>query len=127
MLVISRCLREKVLFPSINVAVQVVSTKQGVVSLGIEAPPDVATFRQEVLDRMQGQEAGEPPIARRSAISPLDQMVHWIRKRLNIATVGLAAVAPTIARGCEPDRLGNHPGQGRTGNPGPQRAFGREG
>jgi carbon storage regulator CsrA len=111
-LVISRCLREKVLSPCINVAVQVVSTKQGVVRLGIEAPPDVAIFRQEVLDWIQGQEAGEPPISRRSAISPLDRMIHGNRNRLNIATVGLAAVAPTISRGCEPDRLGNHPGQG---------------
>jgi carbon storage regulator CsrA len=90
MLVISRGLREKVLFPSIDVSVQVVSTKQGVVPLGIEAPPDVAIFRQEVLDRIQGQEAGEPPISRRSAMSPLDQMIHRIRNRLNIATVGLA-------------------------------------
>jgi len=35
MLFISRRLQEKVLFPSINVSVQVVSTKQGVVRLGI--------------------------------------------------------------------------------------------
>jgi two-component system, OmpR family, response regulator len=90
MLVISRRLHEKVLFPSINVSVQVVSTKQGMVRLGIEAPPDVAIFRQEVLDRIQGQEVGEPPISRRSAMSPLDQMIHRIRNRLNTATVGLA-------------------------------------
>jgi carbon storage regulator CsrA len=67
MLVIARCLREKVLFPSINFSVQVVSTKQGVVHLGIEAPPDVAIFRQEVLDRILGQaNAPEPECCPRS-------------------------------------------------------------
>ena len=39
MLVISRRLHEKVLFPSINVSVKVVGTKPGVVRFGIEAPP----------------------------------------------------------------------------------------
>jgi carbon storage regulator CsrA len=104
MLVISRRLHEKVLFPSINVSVEVVGTKPGVVRLGIEAPPDVAIFRQEVLDRIQGQEAGEPPIIKPSAMSPLDQMVHRIRNRLNIATIGLALLRRQMDAGV--NRLG---------------------
>ena len=90
MLIVSRRLRETVLFPGFNISVQVVNTKRGLVRLGIEAPPDVAIFRQEVPDRIQGQEAGEPPISRRGAISPLDEMIHHIRNRINISMVGLA-------------------------------------
>jgi carbon storage regulator CsrA len=49
MLVLSRRLHEKVVFPGLNVTVQVVAIKPGVVRIGIEAPPDVAVVREEIL------------------------------------------------------------------------------
>ena len=49
MLVLSRRLHEKVLFPGLNITVQVVSIKPGVVRIGIEAPPDVRIVREEIL------------------------------------------------------------------------------
>ena len=49
MLVLSRRLREKILFPGINAAIEVVAIKPGAVRLGIEAPRDVPIYRQELL------------------------------------------------------------------------------
>lgn len=58
MLVLSRRLNEKILFPSMNIAVQVVSVKPGVVRLGIDAPPEITVLREEVPDR--AKEWGQP-------------------------------------------------------------------
>jgi carbon storage regulator CsrA len=49
MLVLSRRLHEKILFPGLNITVQVVKIKPGVVRIGIEAPPNVKIFREELL------------------------------------------------------------------------------
>ena len=51
MLVLSRRRNEKVVLPGLNVTVQVVSAKAGVVRLGIEAPPEVQVLRAELLGR----------------------------------------------------------------------------
>ena len=53
MLVLSRRLREKIEIPGLNITIQVVAIKPGVVRIGIEAPPDVRVFREEVLDQSQ--------------------------------------------------------------------------
>ena len=49
MLVLSRRLHERIQFPGLNITVQVVAIKPGVVRIGIEAPPDVKVFREELL------------------------------------------------------------------------------
>ena len=49
MLVLSRKLHEKVLFPDFQATVEVVAIKSGVVRLGIDAPRDVPIFRKELL------------------------------------------------------------------------------
>ncbi len=49
MLVLSRRLNEKVVFPGLGVTVQVVSVRPGVVRLGIEAPSEVQVLREELL------------------------------------------------------------------------------
>jgi carbon storage regulator CsrA len=51
MLVLSRRLSEKLLFPGLNVAVQILSIKGNVVRLGIDAPRDVAVLREELLGK----------------------------------------------------------------------------
>jgi carbon storage regulator CsrA len=51
MLVLSRRLSQKVVLPGLNVTVQVVSIKPGVVRLGIEAPPAVKVLRGELLGK----------------------------------------------------------------------------
>jgi carbon storage regulator CsrA len=67
MLVLSRRLNQKVVFPGIEAAVQVLGVKGGVVRLGIEAPPGVTVLRQEVHDRQREWGAGTP---RRCAAAP---------------------------------------------------------
>jgi carbon storage regulator CsrA len=51
MLVLSRRLNERIVLPGLGITIEVVAVKPGVVRLGIEAPPDVPVFREEVLDR----------------------------------------------------------------------------
>ena len=87
MLVLSRRLNEKVLFPSINTAVRVVSIKGGTVRLGIEAPPEVTILRAELQDRTA--ERGATTRLPEPAGSRLRGLRHLLRNRLNITTVGL--------------------------------------
>jgi carbon storage regulator len=49
MLVLSRRLSERIQFPGLNITVQVVAIRPGVVRLGIEAPPHVTVLREELL------------------------------------------------------------------------------
>ena len=49
MLVLTRRLKEKIVFPSIQTEVQILEMKGGQVRLGIEAPRDVPIYRQELL------------------------------------------------------------------------------
>jgi carbon storage regulator CsrA len=58
MLVLSRKLNEKILFPGLRASVQVVAIKGGKVSLGIDAPPEVKVLREEIPDRRANW--GEP-------------------------------------------------------------------
>lgn len=57
MLVVSRRLKEKIVFPGMNASVQVVAIKSGSVRLGIDAPPEVAVLREELRDRPAGRGA----------------------------------------------------------------------
>jgi carbon storage regulator CsrA len=51
MLVLSRRLHEKIVFPGLGITVQVVGTKKGSVQMGITAPPEVPIRREEVVDK----------------------------------------------------------------------------
>jgi carbon storage regulator CsrA len=59
MLVLSRRLNERIVFPGFKASVEIVGVKAGVVRLGINAPPDVTVLREEVPDRVK--EWGEEP------------------------------------------------------------------
>jgi len=91
MLVLSRRLNEKVLFPGIRTAVQVVGVRNGLVRLGIEAPPEVKVLRGE----LQPQEAGQPPREARD----LRQVKDLVGKRLEVARAGLAELQRQLAAG----------------------------
>jgi carbon storage regulator CsrA len=95
MLVLSRRLQEKVLFPGINTAIQVVAVKGTQVRLGIEAPPGLLIVREELhkgsavpadpaLSSMEGRQAGAE-----SAESQFRALRHLVRNRLNVTSVGL--------------------------------------
>ena len=49
MLVLSRRMNEKIVIPSLNITIQVVAIKPGVVRIGIQAPPEVSIMREELL------------------------------------------------------------------------------
>jgi len=51
MLVLSRRLHQRIVLPGLGITIQVVAMKAGVVRLGIEAPPDVPVFREEIVNR----------------------------------------------------------------------------
>lgn len=50
MLVLSRRVNEKIFLPDLGITLQVVAIHGGRVRIGIEAPPDVAVLRQELVD-----------------------------------------------------------------------------
>src|SRR5205823_50514 len=92
MLVLSRRLDEKILFPSINTAVKVIAIKHGLVRLGIEAPPEVLVLREELQGRMPEGALAAASSAEHGARPEVRELTHLLRNRLNIASVGLAVL-----------------------------------
>jgi carbon storage regulator CsrA len=84
MLVLSRKLNEKILFPGIQAAVEVVAIRGNVVRLGIQAPHDVVVLREEIKERGGQRESAPPPQALPR------ELIHLLRNRLNAASLGLA-------------------------------------
>lgn len=65
MLVLSRRCNERILFPELNISVQVLTTRSGQVRLGIDAPADIRVVREEVVKRHDATrcyEAQAPPV-----------------------------------------------------------------
>jgi carbon storage regulator CsrA len=85
MLVLARRLNERILIPCIRAAVRVVSIQHGQVRLGVEAPPEVAVFREEIYS---GQlPAGEPDAP--DAAARLARLQRLLGSRLNNVGLGL--------------------------------------
>jgi carbon storage regulator CsrA len=49
MLVLSRRVREALVFPELGITVRILHLKGGAVRLGIEAPPEVRVLREELV------------------------------------------------------------------------------
>lgn len=97
MLVLSRRPNEKLLFPGIQTSVQVVSIKPGVVRLGIEAPENVAVYRQELFDRMPDKPLPAGP--GEQTVQQLRELNHAVRNRLHAASIGLALLRRQVKAG----------------------------
>jgi carbon storage regulator CsrA len=91
MLVLSRQLNQKIVFPGMNVAVTVLGIKGGVVRLGIEAPPEVTVLRGELHQRAAEWATPEPP-APPPVASTTRQAPRLLRDRLQDTGVGLGMV-----------------------------------
>jgi len=92
-------LHEKVLFPIINAAVEVVAVKPGVVRLGIEAPPEVIVLREELQElSAEGRAAGKP-FAEHAIQSQFGEPNHLLRNRLNVASIGFALFSRQLQAG----------------------------
>jgi carbon storage regulator len=103
MLVLSRRLHETILIPAVNAAVRVVAIKPGVVRLGIEAPPDVAVWREEVQERLAEWEVPQSPAPRQAdSGAAARRLVH---NRLRVADVGLDLLARQLQAGQVEDAL----------------------
>src|SRR5260370_26714833 len=85
MLVLSRKVHQKILFPGIHAAVEVVAIKGGAVRLGIEAPPGIVVLREELQQR-----SGAAPLPALETNLDLRDLRNTLRNRLNTATVGEA-------------------------------------
>jgi two-component system, OmpR family, response regulator len=99
MLVLSRRTHEKILFPGLNITVEVVSIKSGSVRLGITAPPEVPVLRGELPDRVAEWGPAKPQPARPDAESRLQRINRLIGNRLRINRMGLAEVRRQVRLG----------------------------
>ena len=97
MLVLSRKLHEKIVLPTLKVAVQVVGIKGGAVRLGIQAPREVTVLREEIPDRAaewaeQASRPAAPPAPEPQAIKfwqPLYQRLKSAGVRLGLLRLQL--------------------------------------
>ena len=87
MLVLSRRLHEKLVFPGMQASIQVVAIRPGMVRLGIDAPEDLRILREELPDRLVewGPSSEEEADPRHG----LMQMKQMLQQRLRIAQRGL--------------------------------------
>jgi carbon storage regulator CsrA len=97
MLVLSRRLSQKIVFPAIRTTIQVVAVKPGVVRLGIDAPEDIGVFREELLKRNDFQVEGH--VNQTLSDSMAKELMHLLNNRLNASTVGLALLRRQLERG----------------------------
>lgn len=88
MLVLSRRLNEKILFPGINATVEVVSSKGGVFRVGINAPPEVTVLREEIA---HGQVSTANPQTVPTQQN-LNRLLDQLRDRLRLNSSGLGMV-----------------------------------
>jgi carbon storage regulator CsrA len=98
MLVLARQLQQRILFPTLQIAVQVVEIKPNMVRLGIEAPRTVPVLREEVYQRKRaaGLEPTGTSAAEEQAVAKLH---HLVRNRLSVARIGLALLKHQLAAG----------------------------
>jgi carbon storage regulator CsrA len=103
MLALSRRPGERILFPSLNVEVEIVQVKGNHVKVGISAPPEVPIVREEVATRadksaMLRQPATAAPSAGQTAGQSV-KLSHAQRNRLNTAALALHVVEKQLQAG----------------------------
>jgi len=99
MLVLSRRLHEKIVFPSVHATVEVVSVKGNTVRLGIDAPPDFTVLREEVQDRLAQWKPPPAAVDGEDAETRLRELGHVVRKRLEVARKGLEVMQRHLEAG----------------------------
>jgi carbon storage regulator CsrA len=90
MLVLSRRQGQRILFPNLDISVQILSSKGSTVRLGIDAPSHVNVLREEV-------EVFDP--AQPLPSNPEDRARHDLRGRLNTLTMALHVVEKQLSAG----------------------------
>jgi carbon storage regulator CsrA len=90
MLVLSRRTNEKIIFPGLDISVQLLSIQGNVARIGIEAPPDVKVLRDELAKNLPAGATIDP---RRAAPS------HALRNMLNKVSLSLSVFQQQWHRG----------------------------
>jgi carbon storage regulator CsrA len=96
MLVLTRRINERLLFPGLHTTIQVVSIKPGLVRLGIDAPEEVRVLREEVPDRVA--QWGPPPEEEQCPSVNLVQLNQMLNRRLEIVRKGLTEAQELAVR-----------------------------
>jgi carbon storage regulator CsrA len=91
MLALSRRPGERVVFPSLNITVEVLQVKGNGVRLGIDAPPEVGIFREEIAPATG---TGPPP-----ADAKLPALNHAQRNQLNAAVLSFHVAEKQLQAG----------------------------
>ena len=63
MLVLSRKLGERIVVPSCELSITVVSIEGNTIRLGITAPPEIGVYREELWQRVCAEKAQQAPLA----------------------------------------------------------------
>ena len=91
MLVLSRKQNQRIVFPHLNIAVEVVRVSGKVVRLGVDAPENVKILREEV---------AEPSDYEATQAGPLDrQAIHDLRNQLHTANLFLHVLRMQMKQG----------------------------
>ena len=85
MLVLSRREAEKVVFPTLGIAVEVLRVQGNKARLGIDAPPDIPILRHEIARRNLVELTPEESQTRQQ----LSDLAHVVRRRLDSAATAL--------------------------------------
>ena len=99
MLVLSRKLHEKILFPDFQTTVEVVAIKSGVVRLGIDALPHVKVLREELQARAAEWEAVQMPPGDRAVMHNSRELRHFLRGQLNATGLALELLHQQLLAG----------------------------
>jgi carbon storage regulator CsrA len=100
MLVLSRKLNERLVFPGFGTFIQILGIRSKTVRLGIEAPPAVDVFREEVYNAKHGSVAAE-----KQSVQPDQPLCDLVLKRLDIAAEGLEILADQLGTGAAAEAL----------------------
>lgn len=99
MLVLSRRLNEKIVLPSIATRIQVVAIKAGVVRLGIDAPPSVPVYREELLARDDFVEPAVIGVHQPDAETRLHRLTRQVRESVACALDAVARLKHDLESG----------------------------
>ena len=106
MLVLSRRLGEKLLFPGFHTSVQVVDIKRGTVRLGIQAPRNVTILRDEIPDRSAERGAAGPAASadvRQLLVNGLDRTAKGLAQAQRLLQAGQVQEAMCLVAGMRED------------------------
>jgi len=98
MLVLSRRTNEKIVMPTLNTTIQVVSAKMNLVRLGVEAPDSVPVFREEVLSRLGSTERSRLVAASTESVPRLREQNRLLTNALGTALTELGHIRKHLGK-----------------------------